>query len=64
MVIDKELFLTVRCIKDGKLYAIPKIENFKQCEDYNIIKCFPIDDIGEIIQKEILIYRKDLMVVK
>ncbi len=63
MTIDQSLYQLVRCVKDCKLYALSQTEDFRQSEDYSMMKCYPVDDAGELLGKEVLIYRKDLMVV-
>ena len=58
--IDESFYQVVRCFKDNKLYVYNKLENSNLTEDYSIIKCFPLNESGEIVDKIIMIYRKDL----
>jgi hypothetical protein len=61
MTTNQSIYQFAKCLKDGKLYAFDKREHQKVTEDYSLIQCMPIDDIGEFCMKEILIYRKDLI---
>jgi len=62
MIIDQSIYQLVKCAKNGKLYSLAQTENFWQFQDYSMVKCYPMDEAGELMQKEVLIYRKDLMV--
>jgi len=59
-LIDESIYQIVKCFKDNKLYAYNKAENSNLTEDYSIIKCFPVSEKGELINKVVMIYRKDL----
>ncbi len=59
-LIDESVYQIAKCFKDNKLYAYNKVENLNTTEDYSIIKCFPINDEGELTDKVVMIYRKDL----
>jgi hypothetical protein len=61
MIIDHSIYEEVRCVKDGKLYAYKLSEHQEMLDDYNQIKCFQVNESGEMSQNEILIYRKDLL---
>jgi len=58
--IDESVYQVVRCFKDNKLYVYNKAEHRNLTEDYSIIKCFPLNESGEVVDKVIMIYRKDL----
>jgi len=64
MIIDRSIYEERRCIKDGKLYAYKRSEHQDMMDDYNQIKCFPVNESGELGLNEILIYRKDLLKVE
>ena len=59
-LIDESIYQIARCFKDNKLYAYNKAENRELTEDYSILKCFPVNEKGELIDKVVMIYRKDL----
>jgi|GEM_PF-1845229 len=59
-LIDESIYQIVKCFKDNKLYAYHKAENRGLTEDYSIIKCFPVSENRELIDKVVMIYRKDL----
>lgn len=59
-LIDESVYQIAKCFKDNKLYAYNKVENLNMTEDYSIIKCFPLNDKGELVDKVVMIYRKDL----
>ena len=60
--IDESVYQVVKCFKDGKLYAYHKAEHSTLTEDYSIIKCFPLNDAGGLVDKVTMIYKKDLAI--
>ena len=60
-------FQLVRCSKDGLLYAYKIADHENHTEDYSLIKCLHVlnnDPIEVLEEKEVLIYKKDLLNVK
>jgi hypothetical protein len=64
MIVEQSHYQFARCLKDGKLYAFDKNEYENVQEDYSLIPCLPINEIGEFQLKEIFIYWKDLIRIK
>jgi hypothetical protein len=63
-MMDNNLYILMKCVKDGHIYASGEIQHFDEAGDYTLINCFPVSEEGDIeISKEISIYRKDLFVM-
>jgi hypothetical protein len=63
-MMDNNLYVLLKCVKDARIYASGEIHNFDEAGDYTLINCFPVTEEGDIeISKEIAIYRKDLFVM-